>query len=494
MTTRVEVLIVGAGFSGLGLAALLDRAGIRSFRILEAADDVGGTWRENTYPGCACDIPAPLYSFSFAQKADWTRLFARQGEILAYLRGFARDRGLTGRIDFGAKVANARWRDGERDWELTTAGGRRFLARFLVTAVGPLHHPVRPALPGVAGFRGPVFHSAEWAHDVDLTGRRVVVIGTGASAVQFVPAIVDRVAELTVFQRTPPWILPKADRAFDARERRLLRWLPGYRQRLRRHLFQVHEHRAPGFVDGAAGMAATAEYARRLLEKQVEDPELRARLTPDYAIGCKRLLISSDWYPALTRPHVRVRTGEIARVRPDGVVGADGVVSPAEVIIYGTGFDAHDNLTRLPVHGRDGLALTEVWRDGAQAYLGTTVSGFPNLFVLGGPNTGLGHNSQIFMIEAQARYVVACLRRMRRRGLTSIEVRPEAQRRFVAWVHARMAATVWQSGGCRSWYQRPRSALNTVLWPDTAVAFAERTRRVRFTDYRFEPPAGTPEH
>lgn len=474
-----DVAIIGAGFSGLAVAALLDRARMRSFRIIEAADDVGGTWRDNTYPGCSCDIPAPLYSYSFAQSPEWTHLFAGQPEILGYLRDFARARGLLDRIDFGHPVREARWHGDH--WQLSTTEGRRYQARFLVTAVGLLHHLWRPGLPGLDRFPGPVFHSAHWDHGVDLTGKRVAVIGTGASAVQFVPAIVDRVSSLTVFQRTPPWIVPKKDRVFDARQRRLARWFPPYRWYVRDRLYWIHEKRATGFVSDPRGQATTAALASRLLQRQVADPVLRARLTPDYTIGCKRLLVSSDWYPALTRSHVDVR-GAAERVTADGVVATDGSIAPADVIIFGTGFDAHHNLTRVPIVGRDGRSLAEAWRDGAEAYLGTTVSGFPNLFVLGGPNTGLGHNSQIFMIEAQAHYTIQCLRRARRRG-GSIEVRAEAQRAFVDWLQRRMPATVWQAGGCRSWYQHPRTGRNTILWPGTTIEFWRRTRRVRGSDY-----------
>ncbi|MFG2358980.1 flavin-containing monooxygenase [Streptomyces sp. NPDC048521] len=478
----VDVLIVGAGFSGLGVAALLRRAGIRSFRILEAADDVGGTWRANTYPGCACDIPSPLYSYSFDQKPDWRRLFARQPEILDYLRDVARRRGLVDHVRFGQEVRSARWVEADSRWEVVTSAGECHRARFLVCAVGPLHHPALPDLPGVKSFGGAVFHSAGWRHDVDLTGKRVAVIGTGASAVQFVPAIVDRVSALTVFQRTPPWIVPKADRPFDERHRRLARWCPPYRWWVRERLFRIHEKRAAGFVSDPRALAATEALARRLIEKQVPDPLLRAAVTPDYALGCKRLLISGDWYPALSRPHVRVRRGGVREVGPGTVVGEDGVEVAADVLILGTGFDAQNTL-RIDITGRDGVTLAEAWADGKQAYLGTTVTGFPNMFLMVGPNTGLGHNSQIVMIEAQARYITALLRRMRRRGADSIEVRPETQRAFNDWGDGRMAGTVWQSGGCRSWYQDPRSGRNTVLWPDTTIAFRRRTGRVRMADY-----------
>lgn len=483
-TGEVDVLVIGAGVSGLGVAALLDRAGFRSTRILESGADVGGTWRENTYPGCACDIPSPLYSFSFDQKADWTRLFAPQPEILDYLRDVARRRGLVERTRFGVRVEQARWLADLARWEVTTGDGERFLARFLVSAVGALHHPAIPELPGVETFRGAAFHSANWDHEFDFAGKRVAVLGTGASAIQFVPAIADEVAALTVFQRTPPWIVPKADREFDTRHRRLARWFPPYRAWVRNRLYWIHEKRAAGFLGDSSAMSTTAALARRLLARQVPDEELRARLTPDYEIGCKRLLISSNWYPTLSREHVDVRPGPVREVTADAVIGADGVPVPADVIVYGTGFDAQNTVTRMRIVGRDGIELADAWENGHEAYLGTTVAGFPNFFVMAGPNTGLGHNSQIFMIEAQARYVVDCLRGLRRRGAASMEVRAEVQREYTEWLQGRLAATVWQSGGCRSWYQDAKTGRNTILWPDTTIAFWRRTRSVRTRDYR----------
>ncbi|WP_433754493.1 flavin-containing monooxygenase [Nocardia sp. CA-135398] len=477
-----DTIIIGSGFSGLGIAALLDDAGLRSFRILESGNDIGGTWRDNTYPGCACDIPSPLYSFSFDQKPDWSRLFASQPEILDYLRDVARRRGLIERTRFGQTVKRARWVEDEARWEVTTAEGQHYRCRFLVSAVGPLHHPSYPQVRGAQTFEGPLFHSATWRHDVDLTGKRVAVIGTGASAIQFVPAIVDDVAALTVFQRTPPWIVPKADRPLSGNHQRAARWFRPYRWYVRNRLFWIHENRAAGFVSDPAAMAQTAALAGRHLARQVPDEELRAALTPDYTIGCKRLLISSDWYPALSKKHVTVRRGGIQEIRPHTVIGDDGREVEADVVIYGTGFDAQ-NTIRIEILGAGGRTLAEAWDGGNQAYLGTAVAGFPNLFLMVGPNTGLGHNSQVFMIESQARYIIDLLRKIHRRGVRSVAVRPEVQESFNEWLDGRMVGTVWQTGGCRSWYQDPRSGRNTVLWPDTTVSFWRRTRRARLSDY-----------
>jgi cation diffusion facilitator CzcD-associated flavoprotein CzcO len=515
---QVDVLIIGAGFSGLCVARGLRRRGF-SFRILERAGDVGGTWRDNTYPGCACDIPSPLYSFSFAQRAGWTRLFPRQPEILDYLRDFAARRRLLEHTRFGAEVTGARWDERSGTWAVTEADGTRHVARALVSAIGALAVPSVPKLPGLDTFAGPTMHSATWDHDLDLRGQRVAVIGTGASAIQFVPQIVERVAHLTLVQRTPPWVVPKPDVPFSDR-RRLLRRFPPYRWYDRARMFWIHEARRKGFTDsaadsavagsdsaadsaadqsdsaaagpatpegsaeGVASMVLAERLARSQLRRQVPDPELRAALTPDYAIGCKRLLISSDYYPALSRPNVTVTTSGISAVRPDRIVTEDGTEHPVDVIIFATGFDTQHGLAAVPVVGRDGLDLERRWRDGLEAYLGTTVSGFPNYFVMMGPNSGLGHNSQIFMIEAQARYTVSALAGMRRRRIRSVEVRPEVERAYNTWVQGRLAGSVWQAGGCRSWYQHARTGRNTLLWPSSTIEFWRRTHRARLSDYR----------
>jgi cation diffusion facilitator CzcD-associated flavoprotein CzcO len=480
---QVDVAIVGAGFSGLGVAIRLRKAGIDSFTILESADSLGGAWRDNTYPGCGCDIPSPLYSYSYAQKSDWSRLYAGQPEILDYLRGVARRWKLDEHTVFNARVVSAEWDEPISRWNIRLENGGRVRARFFVSAIGPLHYPSIPDLPGMDKFGGPIFHSAQWRHDVDLTGKRVAVVGAGASAIQFVPAIVDRVESLTLFQRTAPWIVPKADRLFDARTRWLMRWLRPYRSWVRNRLFWKHEERAAGFLGEPGAMEATERLARKLLARQVPDPELRERLTPDYDIGCKRLLISSEWYPAVSRANVTVRSTGVKELRPRTIVGTDGSVTSADVLIFGTGFDAQETLTRMAIVGRNGRTLAEAWATGNDAFLGTAVSGFPNLFIMVGPNTGLGHNSQVFMIEAQARYITRCIRRLRRRSHGTIEPRAEAESSYNAWLQDRLSHTVWQTGGCRSWYQDARSGQNTVLWPDTAVSFWRKTRRVRFADF-----------
>jgi cation diffusion facilitator CzcD-associated flavoprotein CzcO len=475
-----DVVIVGAGFSGLAAAAKIAQRTQCSYVILEQGADVGGTWRDNTYPGCACDIPAPLYSFSFLQNPDWCQLFATQSEIFEYLRDASKRLGLTENIRFDTTVSSADWDDATNRWRVVTAAGDWFSARYLVNAVGILHRPLIPELPGIDEFGGPVFHSAAWDHKVDLRGKKVVVIGTGASAIQFVPAIVDTVATLTVVQRTPPWIVPKTNRRFTERERANIRDSALARWKRWAQLFWVHEKRVKGFLGDESAMQPTRQLALKHLEKQVPDSALRAKLTPDYAIGCKRLLISSDYYPALVKPHVSVVTDPIARVKSNAVVTSTGQLIEADVLIYGTGFDAQHAMTCVPIRGRQGISLEQAWSSGPEAYLGTIVSGFPNLFLMCGPNTGLGHNSQILMIEAQANYVMRCIRFARGRGV--VEVRRAAYDRYNRELQRGLAGTVWQAGGCRSWYQDSETGRNTLLWPRSVAAFWLRTRRVRRAD------------
>jgi cation diffusion facilitator CzcD-associated flavoprotein CzcO len=482
-TTAVTALIIGSGFSGLGAADRLDRAGIRDWVLIESGATVGGTWRDNTYPGCACDIPSPLYSFSFDQNPDWTQLFAGQPEILDYLERFSRDRKLRGRMRFNRRVVSAEWREDSQTWLVSVTTGEQYVARFLISGVGLLHRPKTPRIPGLDSFAGTVFHSAEWDHDYDLTGKRVAVIGTGASAIQFVPAIAERTGRLHVFQRSAPWIMPKGNRRFSAAEQRRMRRVPFAMWRRRLRLYRAHEERAEGFTDVATDTSTTEAYARRHLERQVKDPVLRAKLTPDYALGCKRLLISSDYYPALTRDDVELVTDEVVRITPTGVQTADGRTREVDAIIFGTGFDAQDALASVTITGRDRRTLAEAWEGGMSAYLGTTVAGFPNLFLLCGPNTGLGHNSQVFMIERQVHLAVAAIKAARRRG--AIDVRPDVQARFGDWLRDRLRNTVWNAGGCTSWYLDPRTGENTLLWPSTTVEFWKRTRRLHPERYAF---------
>ena len=467
-----RIAIVGAGFGGLGAAIKLSEAGFDDWTILERAGDLGGTWRDNTYPGCACDIPAPLYSFSFAPNPAWTRMYSSQPEIWAYLRRLADEHGLRARIRFGADVVEARWKDG---WRLRLADGREERFDAVICAVGFLNQPNVPRLPGLEGFPGPAFHSAKWRHDVDFAGKRVAVVGTGASAIQFVPEIAPRAASVTVWQRTPPWVMPRVDRAFSPRAQRAFRRFPLLRRLLRWRIYLRQELLVSGFLGGAFIQKQFRAFGERQIARQVRDPALRAKLVPDYAPGCKRILVSNDWYPALQRPNVELVAEAAARVEGKRVVGAGGASREADVLVFGTGFSATEFLSPMRIFGRDGRELGETWRAGAATHLGISTAGFPNLFFLVGPNTGLGHNSIVFMIEAQVRYVVQALARMKAARARTLELRPEAQAASYAEVQARMRRTVWLSG-CRSWYLTP-DGRNDTLWPGSTLGYWWRTRR-----------------
>ena len=477
---HVRVAIVGAGFSGLGLAIRLKQHGIDSFVLLERADDIGGTWRDNIYPGCACDVPANLYSFSFAPNPQWSHIYARQPEIWTYLRRCVRRFGLQDHIHFGHEVRNASWDDEQGQWRIDTTGGE-LTADILALGNGPLSEPALPAIPGLERFGGTVFHSAQWDHGHDLSGERVAVIGTGASAIQFVPQIQPRVGHLSLFQRTPPWIIPRGDRCLSEREKLLYRALPIAQYLERAKIYWRNELTVVGLVYQPDKMKAAEKLAQRHLEAQVADPELRAKLTPTYRLGCKRILLSDDFYPALTRDNVELVTERIREVRAGSIVTEDGAEHAVDTIILATGFHVTDNPSYRRLHGRDGRSLAEVWSSGPQAYLGTTVAGFPNLFLLSGPNTNLGHNSIIFMIECQVNYIVRCIRELARAGLRWLDVRREAMTRFNAVLGRRLDATVW-AGGCTSWYKTSSGKI-TNNWPGFSVDYWRRTRRPNFADF-----------
>jgi len=479
----VTVAIIGSGFGGIGMAAALKRAGITEVVLLERAADLGGTWRDNSYPGAACDVPSHLYCFSFAPNPGWTRSFSPQPEIWEYLRRVAADEGVTGKIRFGEEVTAARWDPAACRWRLETTSGR-LTARFLVSAAGPLSDPLIPAVPGLDTFAGTVFHSATWNHDHDLTGRNVAVIGTGASAIQFVPQIQPLVGRLTLFQRTAPWIVPRRDRQISPLEHWLFRHAPVTQRIARAGIYWGREAYAIGFVKNPAILRRAETLAVRHLRRQVGDPELRARLTPSYRMGCKRILISNDYYPSLTQPNVSLVTDGIQEIREKSVLTSDGTAYEADTIIFGTGFHVSDFPFAQRIFGPDGVSLAHRWsaRPGQTAFRGTTTAGFPNLFVLTGPNTGLGHNSQVFMIEAQIRYVVGALAHARRQRIDRIEVRPAAQAAYDRMVRRKMRPTVWMTGGCKSWYL-DADGRNVSLWPDFTWVYARQTRQFDPSNY-----------
>ncbi len=477
-----ETIVVGAGFGGLGLGLRLQAAGHDSFLILERAGDVGGTWRDNVYPGCACDIPAMLYSFSFAADATWTRLYPQQPEILRYLQRTAEAAGLRAKIRFGSELEVARYDDASGTWTLELAGGTTLACRTLVLAMGPLSKPNVPPIPGAERFTGASFHSARWDYSVDLHDKNVAVVGTGASAIQFVPQIAPEVKRLTLFQRTPPWIIPRNDRPVGKLREALRSLSRPYAWLVRKAIYWSLEIRAIGFVIDPKLLQRQEVAIGRFLAHSIPDPELRAKLTPKYRAGCKRILISDDFYPALTRANVELIAAPLAEIRERSVVAADGTERPADVIVYATGFRATDGLAPVRIYGRDGVELGEVWRDGMSAYLGTSVAGFPNMFFIIGPNTGLGHNSMVFMMESQYRYVLSALDYLRSSGVRSIDVQPAVQAGFNAALQRRLARTVWATG-CSSWYIDARGK-NTSLWPGFTFVFRNLTRTFDPKRYR----------
>ncbi|MBX3585296.1 MAG: NAD(P)/FAD-dependent oxidoreductase [Ramlibacter sp.] len=469
---QLDVAILGAGLGGLGAAIRLQRAGIGSFRVLERAQEVGGTWRDNTYPGCACDIPSHLYSFSFEPNTEWTRPYPRQAEIQAYiLRTVARHQ-LAARIQLGAQVTQLRWLADEQLWRIDIAGEPALKARHVISATGPLNKPAIPAIEGRGSFAGEQFHSSQWRHDVPLAGRRVAVVGTGASAIQIVPALAGVAAQLSVFQRTPPWVVPRPDRPYSAVRRQVYRALPWLQTLNRWRIYWRNELFGLGFL-GSQRMQRLARWgASAHLRHQVRDPALRERLTPDYAPGCKRMGVSSDYYPALQKPGVALVTGAIDRVEPRGIVTADGALHECDVIVWATGFTATEFVTPMRIHGEGGVELSALWQaQPAATHLGIHVAGFPNLHLLVGPSTGLGHNSIVFMIEAQLNTIIGALRG----GPPVLRLKPQVQAASYAGVQRRLRRTVWASG-CKSWYQHPDGRIDT-LWPGFTWQYWRATRR-----------------
>ncbi len=483
-----RVVIIGAGFGGIGMAIRLKQAGIEDFVILDRAEDLGGTWRDNTYPGLSCDVPSLLYSFSF-RPWRWSRRFPAREEILAYLHGLVAEHGLGPHLRFGCGVAAADFDESSALWTLALEDGSPVQASAVVCAVGQLGTPALPDIAGREEFAGPSWHSGRWDHDVDLAGRRVAVIGTGASAIQFVPEIAKVAAHVDVYQRTAPYVLPKGDRPYRPAEQIMFDRLPMVRKADRLRIFLYGELLTSGFVLSTKMLAGPMQLWRRQLNAQIADPDLRAKCVPDYVMGCKRVAFSNDWYPALASPDVDLVTDPIERIVPDGVVTADGTTRAADVIVYGTGFKAVEFLTPIAVTGLGGKRLQDAWQDGAQAYLGISVSGFPNFFILYGPNTNLGGNSIIYMLEGQIDYTLGAIQAMSRERLAWLDVRPDVQDAFNHWVQAASKKSVWESG-CHSWYTTA-SGRNTNNWPDHTFLYRYRVRRFDLGAYRVGPQKPT---
>lgn len=476
-----HMIIVGTGFTGLGMAIQLKRSGFNDFLLLERAEEVGGTWRENTYPGCACDVESLIYSFSFYPNPRWSRVWSPQPEILDYLKRAADHFGIRPHIRFAHNFEGASWNGAAQRWEIKTSKGD-FSARYLASATGALSEPTVPALPGLSEFKGKTFHSARWDHNYDLTGKRVAVVGTGASAIQFVPAIQPKVSKLFLFQRTAPWIIPHKNLYLTEKQHRRFERFPLWQKLQRLRLYVTREFIGLSFRHDFF-TRISEKFARSYLQRKVADPQLRRKLTPSYRMGCKRILISSAYYPALTQPNVELITDRIETITATGVRTAAGEY-PVDAIILGTGFSLRAIHGAETIRGREGKTLAEVWKGTPRAFVGTTVAGFPNLFLLFGPNTGLGHNSVLLMIEAQIGHVLRALQYLQRNQLTSLEPKSERQLAFVAGVERRMKTTVWTSG-CSSWYL-DENGVNSSLWPGSVGSFVRQTHRFRKQDYLFQ--------
>jgi cation diffusion facilitator CzcD-associated flavoprotein CzcO len=474
-----HVAIIGTGFGAIAAAVRLQRAGFEDFVLIDRAEDVGGVWRDNDYPGAAVDVKSHLYSLSFAPNPEWQNVFARQPELHGYLRAVVDRFDLRRRLVLGCEVEELRWDSDRQLWKIETAGGPR-TARHVVVATGALAEPVEPDLPGLASFKGARFHSARWNHDFDLTGKRVAVIGTGASAVQFVPAIAPRVEHLTLFQRTPPWIMPRHDHEIGARARRIFRAVPLAQRLTRAAIYCQFEWMILGFRHPPL-MRLAERRARRHLETQVADPVLRAKLTPDYSLGCKRILLSDNYLPALTRPNVAVDTDGIREITENGVVDGAGVEHLVDAIILGTGFDTLGLPLTDRIHDADGVSMADRWAGDPVAYLGTAVAGYPNCFLIHGPNIGTGHNSVLQMLESEAAYIASAIGYAEEQGLGAVQPTEAAQEAYAAEIDRMSEGTVWTAGGCRSWYLN-ENGRNVNIWPGTTFDFRRRTRR-------FEPAA-----
>lgn len=467
---RCDAVIIGAGFAGIAMGRQLDRAGMSDFVILERAGGPGGVWRANRYPGAACDVPSHLYSFSFFPNPDWSRKFSPQAEILAYLDRAAGAFDLRRRMQFGCTVTGLAFDEGEGRWRVTLEDGRTLSARTVISAVGQLSEPVMPDIPGLETFEGQVIHSAEWPQGLDVTGQNVAVIGAAASAVQLLPEMARHAAHLTVFQRTPNWIIDKPDRAFTALEKAAFRHVPGWRWLYRTASFLIHETRFSAFLSGTPANAFTRWRMLQRLKREVPDPDLRAKLTPDFAPGCKRILLTSDFYETLQRPDVTLDDSGVTRAGPREIINGKGDRVAADTLVFATGFKATQFLPTITVTGRDGRNLHEVWGESPRAYRGVAVHGFPNLFILYGPNTNLGHNSIIFMLERQSEYAARQVRRLISENLRTLEVTAEAQAHFNTRMQAKLARTVWAED-CPSWY-KTRDGVITNNWSGLASGFA----------------------
>ncbi|MDT5180383.1 MAG: cyclohexanone monooxygenase [Mycobacterium sp.] len=491
MAKSPSVGIIGAGPGGLAFAIFLRRAGFRDFTIFDREDGVGGTWRINTYPGLACDVKSHLYSFSFEKNADWSRLWSGQAEILAYFERCARKYRLGPHLALETEISSARWDAATRTWRLTTSAGDEHTFDVVVSAVGLFTQPTMPALQEEEPFTGALVHTARWDHTLDLTGRRVAVLGTGSTAAQLVPEVAKVAERVYSIQRSPTWIFPKPDREYTAGEKWIFAHVPFAKKVHRTRMWLRSESNISVIEHGSDKTAEFRDMATAMLETTVADPELRKRLTPETPLGCKRLVFSSDFIPALTQPHVEVVSSPARALRARSLVTEDGRELGVDVVVCATGYAAADYLGQIEVTGEDGVSLHDSWRDGAYAYLGMTVPGFPNFFMLYGPNTNVGSNSVIFMLEAQAHYVVRALTYLRRRRKSYVAVRAQTMADFIARIDEWMDGTVWTTR-CNSYFRAPNGRVVTQ-WPRSARDFWTMTRRFKPADYAFDPPSARPD-
>ncbi|GBF39994.1 flavin-containing monooxygenase [Leptospira johnsonii] len=479
-----DVVIIGTGFAGLCMGIRLKQAGIESFVILEKGNGIGGTWRDNTYPGAACDVQSHLYSFSFAPKSDWSRLFGPQEEILNYMNQCTDRFGIRSYIRTNSEVSGAWFDEKTGLWEINTTSGKSYKTKSIVSGTGGLSRPVLPNIKGIDKFKGAKFHSAKWDHTYNLQGKKVAVIGTGASAIQIVPTIAPIVGTLKLFQRTPAWIIPKPDSNISGSVKGIFKFIPPLRWLFRKAIYWLNEIGVLAFAINPKLMKIFEKFAKSFINKSIHNEELRQKLTPNYTIGCKRILLSNDYYPALNRENVELVTDGIEEITSSGVKTKDGVEHKVDAIIFATGFQAAEAVSPFEIRGRDGKLLADVWEDGAEAYLGTTISGFPNLFMIVGPNTGLGHSSMILMIESQVQYALQGIRYLLNKNIKFIDVRKDVQDRYNAEIQRRLGKSVWLTGGCVSWYNTS-SGRNTTLWPGFTFEFKARTFFLRPKDYEF---------
>ena len=486
--TQPSIVIIGTGFGGLGMAIQLKKAGFEQVTLLEKFSRVGGTWRDNTYPGAACDVQSHFYSYSFEPKHNWSRKFGLQHELLGYMEHCVEKYGLREQIRFNSEVSEAVFDDASNLWTLRLTSGETLETEVVITATGQLNQPAWPKLEGMGEFEGACFHSARWDHNYDLKDKRVAVIGTGASAIQFVQEIAGKVKSLALFQRSAAWVLPKPDRPFKRWEQTLFKTIPAWDRLYRYLIYWKNESRALAFTRFHGLLGIFAGQAKKEARTHVTDPEKLKHIIPDYQIGCKRILISNDWYPAINRPNLNLVTDPIEKIDRAGVQTQSGTHYAVDAIIFGTGFRASEFLSPIRVIGRGGITLNEAWQDGAVAFKGITVSGFPNLFMLYGPNTNLAHNSILYMLESQFNYVLGCLKVLKKYPGAAMDVRKDRMKRYSNVIQQNLEGSVWSSG-CNSWYL-DANGKNTLNWPGFTFSYRFSTRRVDTTDYQLLDPAG----